>query len=222
LALLGEETGTELDGHDDRPLTLSRRREIHRRLGLRTPPELVQVAVPCPSLRKQIGGMRHLAASIDDLNGWTELPDVVVIIENKETAYALTTDHPGVVVLHGEGFDVASYARITWVPTAAKVVYWGDIDLPGLHFLDDLRAYGVRVQSVLMDLATLARFRHLAVEGAAPLRKNIHHLEGPERDLYQHLVDHARATGRGLLLEQERILWTHAETVLLSAAGFAG
>lgn len=219
LALLGDETATDSDDSDEPALTMSRRREIHRRLGLRTPPELVQIAVPCPSLRKQIGGMRHLAASIEDLNAWPDQPDVVVIIENKETAYALTTDHPGMIVLHGEGFDVATYARLNWVHhTATKVIYWGDIDLAGLHFLDDLRAYGVQVQSILMDLPTLNTYRHLAVEGATPYRKNVAHLTDTERELYDHLATHANETGCGLLLEQERIPWTYANGVLMAAA----
>jgi len=218
LALLGDETGTETDGGEEPTLTMSRRREIHRRLGLRTPPELVQIAVPCPSLRKQIGGMRHLAASIEDLNAWPDRPDVVVIIENKETAYALTTDNPGMVVLHGEGFDVATYARLSWVHTASKVIYWGDIDLAGLHFLNDLRAYGVQVLSILMDLPTLNKYRHLAVEGAAAHRKTVAHLNNPERDLYDHLVGRANTTGHGLLLEQERIPWMHAHSILNAAA----
>ncbi len=34
--------------------------------------------------------MRHFAASIDDLNGWPTRPSTVVILENKETGYALT------------------------------------------------------------------------------------------------------------------------------------
>lgn len=218
LALLGDETATDNDNSDEPILTLSRRREIHRRLGLRTPPELVQIAVPCPSLRKQIGGMRHLAASIEDLNAWPNQPDVVVIIENKETAYALTTDHPGMIVLHSEGFDVATYARLNSVRTATKVIYWGDIDLAGLHFLDDLRAYGVQVKSILMDLPTLNTYRHLAVEGATPYRKNIGHLTKPERELYDHLAAHANTTGCGLLLEQERIPWIHANDILIAAA----
>jgi len=170
-------------------------------------------------LGKQIGGTRHLAASIEDLNAWPDQPDVVVIIENKETAYALTTDRPGMIVLHGEGFDVATYARLNWVHhTATKVIYWGDIDLAGLHFLDDLRAYGVQVQSILMDLPTLNTYRHLAVEGATPYRKNVAHLTDTERELYDHLATHATETGRGLLLEQERVPWTYANGVLMAAA----
>ncbi|WP_298176977.1 DUF3322 domain-containing protein [Saccharomonospora sp.] len=194
----------------------SRRLGLHERLGLRRPPELVQAAVLDPVLRDRVGGMRHFAASVDDLNRWTHRPDVVLILENTATAYALTDDRPGVVVLHGQGFSVARYSRIDWVHTASKVFYWGDIDLPGLYFLNDLRAAGVRVDSLLMDVATLEEFRHLAVEGSAPPRTALPHLTDTERRLHTLLTDHAATHGVGLLLEQERIPWPHADTVLRS------
>ena len=91
-----------------------------------------------------------------------------MILENKETGYAITDDHPGTVVLHGQGFSVACYARIGWVRTARTVIYWGDIDAPGLQFVNDLRGYGITVSTILMDTATLHRFRHLAADGARP------------------------------------------------------
>ena len=52
--------------------------------------------------------MRHLAASVEDLNGGSTAPTPYVILENKETGYAITDDHPGTVVLHGQGFSVAA------------------------------------------------------------------------------------------------------------------
>lgn len=194
----------------------SRRRALHRRLGLRMPPELIQVAVLCPALRRQVGGMRHFAASVDDLNRWDRIPRIVVILENKETGYAITDDHPGVVVLHGEGFDVTSYGRIGWVRAANAVVYWGDIDLPGLHFLNDLRALGVDTHSILMDVTTLHRFRPLAVDGAALIRATTPHLTNDETALYATLAEYARTHPQGLLLEQERIPWPYAYGMLRS------
>ncbi len=89
--------------------------------------------------------MRHFAASIDDLNGWPRRPRTVIILENKETGYALNGDLTDVVVLHGEGFSVLHYARITWARDADKVIYWGDIDTAGLQFVNDLRGYGTTV-----------------------------------------------------------------------------
>ncbi|REF00713.1 hypothetical protein DFJ69_6282 [Thermomonospora umbrina] len=36
-------------------------------------------------------------------------------------------------------------------------------------------------------------------------------------ELYDHLTAYAAANGRGLLLEQERILWTHAHATVITA-----
>ena len=167
LALLGDsDHGPVPDSSQAVPAPGARR--LHERLGLRVPPDLIQVAVLDPSLRAQLAGMRHLAASVEDLNRWEHRPDTVVILENKETGYAITDDHPGTVVLHGQGFSVACYARIGWVRTARIVIYWGDIDAPGLQFVNDLRGHGITVSTILMDTATLHRFRHLAADGAGP------------------------------------------------------
>jgi hypothetical protein len=218
LGLLGDDNAAvEADEVATGPEAVSRRRALHRRLGLRMPPELIQIAVLCPALRRQVGGMRHFAASTDDLNRWTETPPTVVIMENKETGYAITDDHPGVVVLHGEGFDVTSYGRIGWVREAQIVIYWGDIDLPGLHFLNDLRAQDIPACSVLMDMTTLDRFRHLAVDGAALARTAVPNLTTDEHALYAVLAEHARSHPQGLLLEQERIPWVHAYEALCAA-----
>ncbi|HZO64731.1 MAG TPA: Wadjet anti-phage system protein JetD domain-containing protein [Kribbellaceae bacterium] len=213
LAMLGDQ---DLDPDSDYT-SGPRRLRLHWRLGLRVPPDLVQVAVLDPNLRTHLAGMRHFAASVDDLNGWPHHPRTVLILENKETGYALTDDHDGVVVLHGGGLNVASYARITWVRQADKVVYWGDIDAVGLQFVSDLRGHGVTITSVMTDVATLDRFHRFAVEGAGPQRNEVPNLTEPERLLYQRLVDHASSTGTGLLLEQERIPWSHAYPTLVTA-----
>lgn len=212
LAMLGADADQDVDIPDE-----SRRLRLYRRLGLRIPPDLVQVAVLDPQLRTVLGGMRHFAASIDDLNAWPRRPSTVVILENKETGYAMTDDVTDVVVLHGKGFSVLQYACITWVRDAEKVIYWGDIDTAGLQFVNDLRGYGITVNTILMDIETLDQFRHLAVDGARPQRAQVPNLTAAEQHLYQHLVEHAAAEGVGLLLEQERISWQHAYPTLLAA-----
>lgn len=213
LAMLGTEDIDLESEETDGP----RRLRLHRRLGLRIPPDLVQVAVLDPEIRADVGGMRHFAASIDDLNGWPCRPRTVVILENKETGYALNDDLADVVVVHGEGFSVLHYARITWIRDAEKVIYWGDIDTAGLQFVHDLRSYGITIDTVLMDAETLARFRHLSVDGAGPQRTQLPLLTTAEQGLYQQLVEHARTQPTGLLLEQERIPWQYAYPVLMAA-----
>nr|BFE35325.1 DUF3322 and DUF2220 domain-containing protein [Actinomadura rugatobispora] len=195
----------------------STRRRLHERLGLRLPPELIQVAVLDPELRSRMAGMRHFATSREDLERWPRHPRVVIILENKETGYAITDDQADTVVLHGQGFNIADYARISWVRNARAVFYWGDIDAPGLQFVSDLRGRGVPARSLLMDLPTLERFRHLAVKGTVPRRSVVPHLTDAEAALYRHLVHHAAKHGAGLLLEQERIPWPHAHSALTNA-----
>jgi hypothetical protein len=163
--------------------------------------------------------MRHFAASVEDLNRWPSHPNVVVILENKETGYAVTDDLPGTVILHGHGRYVEQYARIAWVLTAQRVVYWGDLDVFRLQFISDLRCCGVPAVSILTDCATLQRYQRLAVSTKSPQITNTPppKLTKRESQLYQLLINHVRATGEGLLLEQERIPWAAAASVLQSA-----
>ncbi|WP_280454378.1 DUF3322 and DUF2220 domain-containing protein [Nocardia brasiliensis] len=214
LALLGDEPSPE---PSDNEAPQSRKRGLHTRLGLRVVPELVQVTVCDQQLRSQLAGMRHLAAPVDDLNRWPLHPTTVVILENKETAFAVEDDHLGTVILHGHGFFVEQYARITWVRDAQRIIYWGDIDLPGLQFVSDLRGYGIPATTILTDTTVLERYRHLSTEGALPQRNSVpSRLTDTERQLYEHLVEYATEHGAGLLLEQERIPWDSAYPQLMS------
>lgn len=114
------------------------------------------------------------------------------------------------------GFSIVNYARVTWIRNAPQVIYWGDIDAPGLQFVSDLRGLGIAARTVLMDRATLEKYRHLAVTGAGPARHELPNLKLPEQ-IYEHLVQHAADHGTGLLLEQERIPWAHAYQQLTDA-----
>lgn len=204
LALLGDET----DGESTDEVPLSRKRALHDRLGLRVVPELVQVTVLDPTLRSQFAGMRHFAATVEDLNRWPEHPTQILILENKETAFAIADDCERTVVLHGHGAHIDQYARIIWVRQADRVIYWGDIDLPGLQFVSDLRRLGIPAHTVLTDSETLHRYQRLAVGGALPQRTATPpHLTTAERELYEHLAAYATEHGSGLLLEQERLPW---------------
>ena len=197
---------------------MSHKRALHHRLGLRVVPELIQITVCDPDLRAQFAGMRYFAATVEDLNKWPRRPETVVILENKETAFAVTDDHHGLAILHGHGLYVEQYSRIAWVRAARRVIYWGDIDAPGLQFVSDLRALGIPARTILTDLRTLNAYRHLAVDGAMPQRNTTPaHLAPAERELYDELTAYAAMNHTGLLLEQERIPWSVAYITLIAA-----
>ena len=94
---------------------------------------------------------------------------------------------------------------------------WGDLDLPGLQFVSDLRGLGIHARTILTEVATLNRYRHLAIPGARPQRTTVPHLTRGEQELYTNLADYAAAHDTGLLLEQERIPWPTAYPVLIRA-----
>jgi hypothetical protein len=144
LALLGAEDDLADEAVNETDGPASARMRLHERLGLRVPPELIQIAVLDPEMRSTVGGLRHFAASVEDLNASGLRPRTVVILENKETGYAITGDLAGTVVCHGAGFSIVNYARVTWIRNAPQVIYWGDIDAPGLQFVSDLRAWASR------------------------------------------------------------------------------
>jgi hypothetical protein len=219
LALLGAEDDLADEAANETDGPASARMRLHERLGLRVPPDLIQIAVLDPEMRSMVGGLRHFAAPVEDLNASGLRPRTVVILENKETGYAITGDLAGTVVCHGAGFSIVNYALVTWIRNAPQVIYWGDIDAPGLQFVSDLRGLGIAARTVLMDRATLERYRHLAVTGAGPARHELPNLKPPELQLYAHLVQHAADHGTGLLLEQERIPWAQAYQQLTDMIG---
>lgn len=166
-------------------------------LGIGTLPVLHDIAVLDPTL---LPGMPRIFASpVDGLSGLPITPRTVLILENREGLYALPPI-TGTVAVHGGGYRVVDLADIPWIATA-DVVYWGDLDTHGLAILDRLRRRLPAARSLLMDPATLHRWRHLAVPEPSPAAEEPEALTDTEVDALRQL----RTTG--LRLEQERIPW---------------
>jgi hypothetical protein len=212
LSLVGAMVGrADLPQNDDPGTTVN----LLRQLGLRTLPKLIPVHVLDSDLRAMLGGMRHLQAPVDDLNRWPQTPEIVLIAENKQTAYALDgEDLPRTVVVHAMGLHTDLYPQIRWIKEAKHVIYWGDLDTHGLEFLDKLRGLGINAQSILTDTATMNRFRHLASTSGTPKPRPVPNLTVSEAALYATLVEHFATSSEGLVLEQERIPWSHARAVI--------
>ena len=100
-------------------------------LGLLAPAKLYRVRFLDPRLAPV--GMGELMASPDTLSRLDLSARTVLIVENLQTLLSLP-ELPGVVALHGGGYDVRWSAPIPWV-AAANLLYWGDLDLDGLAIL---------------------------------------------------------------------------------------
>jgi hypothetical protein len=177
--------------------------DFYHRLGLQRPPRLINIVLCDPNLRRAYGGARTLALTAADLTTMTPPPATVLVIENKETGYAIP-DRPGLLVIHGLGFNLKSLADIGWMHTA-RVLYWGDIDAAGFEWLSSLRSSGIPATSLLMTDTAITDFQHLATTGALPVRRELPHLTPDEREVHFNLV--AGRWGHQFLLEQERLPW---------------
>lgn len=181
-------------------LVAAARADTSPELGLAPAPVFHDLLVLDPDLRRAHSGPGFPRASRIDLSalaGTGLRPHAVIICENSETVQVLP-DLPGTVALSGAGYAVPELLEVPWVQ-AIPVVYWGDIDADGFRILDRARHHHPLVRSVLMDRATLERFRELVVPAEARPVATTSRLTAEERTFHEEL------SMTGDRLEQERI-----------------
>lgn len=169
-------------------------------LGLKALPVHVDVILADPTDRAQMGGLRHLSAPLPEIDALSIHPEIVLIVENKESAY-LVPDRPRTVIVHSLGNHLNVLDEISWLD-GARHLYWGDLDRAGFTLLSRARTHLPRLISVLMDSATLNQHWTLAVEDetrANPPDPNLTDFE--EAALAALSTEH----GSCLRLEQERL-----------------
>lgn len=175
-------------------------------LGLIRGPQLVRIRFLEPGGGP--GGIRDLAAPVEELNRLEVRPRAVLMVENLQTLLALP-EMEGVVALHSAGYAARGPAAIGWL-REAPLVYWGDLDVDGFRILSIVREALPQTTSTLMDRGTLKE--HLDLVGHdrrdAP-RTMPEHLTGTERDGFAALQDYGQVR-----LEQERIPWEFALAAL--------
>lgn len=157
------------------------------------------------------GGLRDLAAPVDELNRLEVRPRAVLMVENLQTLLALP-EMTQVVAIHSSGYAAKGPAAIGWL-REVPLVYWGDLDVDGFRILSIVREALPQTTSTLMDRSTLKD--HLDLVG--PDRRDAprvlpEHLTGPERDGFAALQDYGQVR-----LEQERIPWEFALAALQRA-----
>lgn len=194
LALLGNDAG-------------SGAADFFQAAGLSRLPHRVRIRILCPQLRRTVGGLRDVQAPVDELARLDLRPGRLLVVENQETGAALP-DMPSVVAILRLGNSVGTLGALGWAH-GIPAVYWGDIDTHGLAILSRARAVLPAIRSVLMDVATLLRFKALTVvETQQHAEAELAQLTAEERALFDGLK--AGTWGARLRLEQERVPWPAA------------
>ncbi len=166
-----------------------------------------------PMMRDALGGIALLKMPANELQN-TAVPGTrVLLVENMEPAYGLP-ELQGTVAICGFGNNLG-WLSAPWL-AQRQLGYWGDLDTWGLHFLASARRKQAHVQPLMMDLATLQRFREGMGLDSAPNPSRPDGLTDEEFRLYDDLLGE-RYGGRGL--EQERIPQDYVVEQLLAWIG---
>jgi hypothetical protein len=178
-------------------------------LGLINRPTRVHFTYLDPQHRAS-GGRHHESITIGDSVEPAYQPELIIILENKDTAAYFPPVSMGISV-EGEGAKApGTIPLVPWMRQCARVIYWGDIDAKGLCIVNDLRTAGVDADTMLMDYATYEAYEQYGAwtdEKGRPVpcspRRNLPALAQDEHLLYLHLTD--PAWDRVRRVEQERI-----------------
>ncbi len=178
-------------------------------LGLSSRPTRVHFTYLDPSHHAN-GGRKHESITIGDRGEPAYKPEVVVILENKDTAVYFPPV-PGGIAVEGEGAKApGTLPLIPWVRQCRDIMYWGDIDAAGLSIVNDLRVAGVNVDTMLMDYTAYKAYEQFGAwtdEKGKPIpcsrRRKLPALTPTEQDMYQMLTDPSYTRVRRV--EQERI-----------------
>ncbi|MFQ4149479.1 Wadjet anti-phage system protein JetD domain-containing protein [Arthrobacter sp. LAPM80] len=177
-------------------------------LGLTTAPGTVRLRFLDRGLAP--GGLGDVSAPVAELAALAISPRIVFVFENLESVLAMPP-MAGAVVVHGSGYAVDRLASIPWLGQS-HVIYWGDLDSHGFAILNRFRASGLAVETVLMDVGTLAAHKDLCVPEPKPASGQFSYLRPVELAVMAELA--ARGNVR---LEQERISWDYALAQLFAA-----
>ena len=178
--------------------------DIYAMMGLRKPPYRIRIRILCPQLRACVGGLCDIEAPLEELVALNISPEIVFVVENRQTGLALP-DMQGVVAFLGLGKAVSSLAKLPWVH-GPSTYYWGDIDTHGLDILSTARETFPTLTSTMMDVPTLLEFKELAVD--EPVQATglaFANLTLDEQALFDGLLN--GKWGLRLRLEQERLPW---------------
>lgn len=171
---------------------------FERRYGLRYAEPHLLVRLLDPVLGRELGWpCPELSIPLHALGAMDVRADLAIIVENKINLLTLPP-FPHAIGLGGLGGSVVLLRYLSWLNNM-PIVYWGDLDTEGFEILSSLRALFPHVRSLLMDLKTIDRLKHLAVPGSGRTPGIPPHLTEVEQLAYVYCRD------GNVRLEQERI-----------------
>lgn len=159
---------------------------------------------------RQTGARVHDSLTLGDNVPLPYTPEIVLVVENKDTAILFPEIAGGIVVEGNGNASVGLLPQVPWIAAAKTLVYWGDLDAKGFEIVDGLRTRLPQLRTVLMDTPTYEAYERFGTqvdERGVPLklrpRKVVRALTTLERELYENLTDSDWTRNRRL--EQERI-----------------
>lgn len=185
---------------------------FERRYGFLTSPATVRFRVLDEDLCL-LPGVHDMSLALPDFLRLCPPARIVFVTENL-TNFLCFPPAPGSMVVFGSGNEAPELLAGL---SARQVIYTGDLDTHGLAILDRFRAHLPDTRSILMDLPTLQAHREMWVTEKTQITRDLPHLRGAERDLYDALRDNA--LGEHVRLEQERIRFGHVQEAVARVAG---
>ncbi len=141
-------------------------RHFERRFGLRYAEPQVLLRFLGPALQRSAGSpWRECSVPLHSLAESPIEAVTVIIVENKVNLLTLPP-MPVAIAIGGLGNGIVDLTYVPWLANCA-VWYWGDLDVEGFEILSRLRIRFPQTRSLLMDAATLERWKDsLTVPGS--------------------------------------------------------
>ena len=179
---------------------------FERRYGLKYEAPLIRFRLLDKNPAKR-PGLFDMSTPIDEFRTISIPCKQVFVTENKINGLSFPQIKNSIVIF-GLGYGIQTLKNIEWLKNK-DIIYWGDIDTHGFAMLSQLRTYYPQTRSLLMDDATLFKFKELWVEEQTDKRciAELPNLTDEENRLYRKLKDNV--TGKNIRLEQERIAFDY-------------
>lgn len=159
---------------------------------------------------RRTGRRMHDSLTLGDSVPLPYEPDVVLIVENKDTA-VLFPELPDGIVVEGNGnASTGLLPQVSWIKSAKTLIYWGDIDQKGFEIVNGLRSRIRQLRTILMDRSTYDAYKEFGTEfepNGNPVKllphRALESLTAREREIYDSLSDPKWSSHRRF--EQERV-----------------